>query len=201
MGAIARDTDTGDMYDGNDTIVMFDKLAYEDLLPVRWVPQARIVDDVTAQHLAERNLRVLQACDALEEYGLTDKADDESPHSADLMRLDFKLNLLLDLAGQLVAQSQTRAQPVPIRLNSMGASWKSADAAPVAGAQGILEIIIRDIVVQPLNLPAEGVLAEKPGEARVRFTALGEVVADHIEKLVFRRHRRKIAGSRQPRRT
>ena len=51
----------------------------------------------------ERNLRVLQACDALEEHGQIEKSDDESPHSADLMRLDFKLNLLLDLAGQLLA--------------------------------------------------------------------------------------------------
>jgi hypothetical protein len=38
------------------------------------------------------------------------------------------------------------------------------------------------------------------GQVRVRFLALGEVVADHLEKLVFRRHRRKIAGSRNPRR-
>ncbi len=189
------------MFDGNDTIVMFDKLAYEDLLPVRWVPHPKMVDDVTAQHLAERNLRVLQACDALEEYGQTEKADDESPHSADLMRLDFKLNLLLDLAAQLLAQSQTRLQPVPIRLNSLGASWRGVEAAPPAGQHGILEVVIRDSVVQPLNLPAEVVPSEKPGEARVRFTVLGEVVADHMEKLVFRRHRRKIAGSRQPRRT
>jgi hypothetical protein len=34
----------------------------------------------------------------------------------------------------------------------------------------------------------------------VRFNLLGEVVADHIEKLVFRRHRRKIADARRPRR-
>ena len=189
------------MFDGRDTIVMFDKLAYEDLLPVRWVAHPKMVDEVTAQHLAERNVRVLQACDALEEYGLTEKkVDDESPHSADLMRLDFKLNLLLDVVGQLLAQSQTRVQPVPIRLNSLGASWLATEPPP-PGQHGILEVVIRDIVVQPLNLPAESVKPEKPGEARVRFTALGEVVADHMEKLVFRRHRRKIAGSRQPRRT
>ncbi len=91
------------MYDGKDTIVIFDKLAYEDLLPVRWRSTPQLVDDVTAQHFAERNIRVLQSCDALEEHGQLDKSDDESPHSADLRRLDFKLNLLLDLAGQLVA--------------------------------------------------------------------------------------------------
>ena len=111
------------MYDGKDTIVIFDKLAYEDLLPVRWRPTPQLVDDVTAQHFAERNLRVLQSCDALEEHGQLDKSDDESPHSADLRRLDFKLNLLLDLAGQLVAASQPRLRPFTIRLNAMGASF------------------------------------------------------------------------------
>ena len=82
------------MFDGRDTIVMFDKLAYEDMLPVRWCPTSETVSEVAAaQHLVERNLRVLQACDALEEHGQTEKSDDESPHSADLMRLDFKLKL------------------------------------------------------------------------------------------------------------
>jgi Atypical PilZ domain, cyclic di-GMP receptor len=187
------------MFDGRDTIVMFDKLAYEDLLPVRWRPQAETVSEVAAaQHLVERNLRVLQACDALEEHGQLEKSDDESPHSADLMRLDFKLNLLLDLAGQLLAASQPRVRPVHIRFNAMGATWQS-DETLAPGSHGILEITLRDLVVQPLNLPAEVVTGAPLGETRVRFLWLGETVADHIEKLVFRRHRRKIAGSRQQR--
>ena len=188
------------MIDPSDTIVLFEKLAYEDLLPVRWVAHPRPVDEVTAQHLAERNVRVLQACDALEEYGQQNKSDDESPHSADLMRLDFKLNLLLDLAGQLLANSHSRVTPKAIRLNSMGATWKTEEPAPPAGEHGILEIGIRDIVVQPLNLPAEALAGANASQARVRFTLLGEVVADHIERLVFRRHRRKIADTRRPRR-
>jgi hypothetical protein len=188
------------MIDPADTIVLFEKLAYQDLLPVRWVPHPQAVDEVTAQHLAERNVRVLQACDALEEYGRENKSDDESPHSADLMRLDFKLNLLLDLAGQLLANSHSRVSPKQIRLNSMGATWKTDEAPPLPGSHGILEVGIRDIVVQPLNLPAEAIAFAAPGEARVRFTLLGEVVADHIERLVFRRHRRKIADTRRPRR-
>jgi hypothetical protein len=184
------------MFDGRDTIVMFDKIAYEDLLPVRWRPQAESVSELQAQQFAERNLRVLQACDALEEQGRVEKSDDQSPHSADIMRLDLKLNLLLDVMGQLLAASQQRAQPVQIRFNAMGANF--AWAQPIAvGAHGILEITLRDIVVQPLNLPAEVVTGAPAGQVRVRFVALGETVADHIEKLVFRRHRRKIAGARQ----
>jgi hypothetical protein len=187
------------MFDGRDTIVMCDKLAYEDMLPVRWRPQSETVSEVlAAQHLVERNLRVLQACDALEEHGQIEKSEDESPHSADLMRLDFKLNLLLDLVGQLLAHSQPRAQPVPIRFNAMGATWKS-DETLAPGSHGVLEITLRELIMQPLNLPAEVVPGGVQGETRVRFLWLGETVADHIEKLVFRRHRRKIAGSRQQR--
>jgi len=81
----------------------------------------------------------------------------------------------------------------------MGATWKT-ETAPAVGSHGILEVGIRDIVVQPLNLPAQIVATSGPGEARARFTVLGEVVADHIEKLVFRRHRRKIADARRPKR-
>jgi hypothetical protein len=187
------------MFDGRDTIVMFDKLAYEDMLPVRWRPQSETVSEVmAAQNLVERNLRVLQACDALEEHGQLEKSDDESPHSADLMRLDFKLNLLLDLVGQLMANSRPRASLVPIRFNAMGAMWKT-DEPLALGTHGVLEITLRELVMQPLSLPAEVVSGAQPGEARVRFLWLGETVADHIEKLVFRRHRRKIAGQRQQR--
>jgi hypothetical protein len=184
------------MFDGRDTIVMFDKIAYEDLLPVRWRPASAAISDLQAQQFAERNLRVLQACDALEEHGRLEKTDDDSPHSADIMRLDLKLNLLLDVVGQLLAASQERPQPVRIRFNAMGANFAWPQALAV-GAHGVLEITLRDIVVQPLKLPAEVVSGAPAGQVRVRFVALGETVADHIEKLVFRRHRRKIAGARQ----
>jgi len=56
---------------------------------------------------------------------------------------------------------------------------------------------LKDLIVQPLHLPGEIVGGSVRGETRARFLSLGETVADHIEKLVFRRHRRKIAGSRQ----
>lgn len=186
------------MFDGRDTIVIYDKIAYEDLLPVRWRAEPAAPTDVQAAHHAERNLRVLQACDALEEHGQLDKkkADDDSPHSADLMRLDFKLNVLLDLVGQLLAQTQPRPQPTQIRFNAMGATWKTGENLKPS-SHGILEITLRDVIVQPLNLPAEIVTGADAGFARARFLALGETVADHIEKLVFRRHRRKIAGARQ----
>jgi hypothetical protein len=39
------------------------------------------------------------------------------------------------------------------------------------------------------------------GMVKVAFTPPGEATADLIEKLAFRRHRRHVAGVRQPRRS
>jgi hypothetical protein len=87
-------------------------------------------------------------------------------------------------------------EAVAVRFNAMGANFAWPQPLPV-GAHGILEVTLRDIVVQPVNLPAEVVNGAAAGQVRVRFVSLGETVTDHIEKLVFRRHRRKIAGARQ----
>ena len=115
----------------------------------------------------ERNLRVLQACDALEEHGQLDKSDEESPHSADLRRLDFKLNLLLDLAGQLLAQSQPRLKPSNIRFNAMGASF-TYDEGLAEGAYGVLELMLRETAdeVFALATHARGLLQVMPITAR-----------------------------------
>ena len=119
---------------------------------------------MTAQHFAERNLRVLQACDALEEHGQLDKSDEEAPHSADLRRLDFKLNLLLDLAGQLLAQSQPR------RGRSRFASTQWARVSPTTKVWRRrvrrTRVMLRDIVVQPRIFRRKSCRARRGSDAR-----------------------------------
>ncbi len=189
------------MFDGKDTIVLFDELAYEDVLSVAWTQRAPGFGTAQAERLAERNLRLLQACDALDESVLIEKADESSAHLGDLARLDFKINLLLDLVGRLLAQSHARPAAVPVRFNALGASWQPAGPSPATGEAGLLQIYLRDTLVEPLALAAEIVSVAPSGLVRARFELLGETVADHLERLVFRRHRRKIAGTRVPRRS
>ncbi len=188
------------MFEGTDTIVLFDELAYEDVLSVAWRERPTGFSEAAAAKLAERNLRLLQAYEALDETSTGEKADETAPHSAEIARLDFKLNLLLDLVGQLVSASHPRPIALPVRFNSLGASWQPADAAPPLGNSGFLQVFLADALVQPLTLPAKVVSVAEDGPVRAHFELLGEAVADQIEKLVFRRHRRKIAGARSPRR-
>jgi hypothetical protein len=188
------------MPDGVDTVILHNELAYADQLAVTFRPIEGSLDAAIEASMVERNLRLLQACAALEEHGQTEKPDEDSPHAADIMRIDLKINLLLDLVGHVVASSQSRPAAVPVRFNAHGIVWSQSSAAPSVGTRGIVEIHLRDVLVEPLAL--SGVVAEGSGDGHVHvcFEGLHETVADHIEKLVFRRHRRQIAGARLARR-
>jgi hypothetical protein len=190
------------MYEGIDTIVLFEELAYGDALPMRWQPLAASLDPLQVASWMEHNLRLLQACAALEEYGGgTDKPDEvASSYPSELARLDLKINLLLDLVGQLMVEQRPRPPAVALRFNAIGATWRVAGTPPRPRERGTLEIYLRECLAQPLRLIGEIVSIGSDSTVKVRFEYPGEAVADLIEKLAFRRHRRQIAGVRQPRR-
>lgn len=190
----------GDMFDGADTVVLHEELAYQDLLPVAWEPLERLsVAEATAA-LTERNVRVLQACAALDEQGPVEKPDESAPHSADLLRIELKINLLLDMLGQVLAANRPRPPAVAVRFNAHGIIWRATPPLPRSGEAGIAAIYLRDCIAEPLRLAGRVTLADAGGEVRAEFAPPAEAVADLIEKLAFRRHRRQVAGTRQPRR-
>ena len=184
------------MFDGADTVVLYEELAFQGVLPVLWRPALGPPDADTAAGLAERNHQVLQALDAMEEYGPVEKPDENSPYAADLMRLERKMNLLLDLVGQILAANRPRPAAAAVRFNALGAVWRGTPPLPEAGAQGVLEVYLHDCLAHPLRLPGRVTNVTPDGNVKARFIPLGEPVADLIEKLAFRRHRRQIAGTR-----
>jgi len=189
------------MYEGTDTIILYEELAYEDVLPVLWRAHQGPLDPAVVTSYSERNLHVLQACAAMEEHGQQEKNDDTSPIAAEILRLDLKVNLLLDLVGQLVVANNPRPPAVPIRFNALGATWKAPGTVLQPGSEGVLEIYLRDSLSQPLRLLGRITAAEPEGRIKARFIPPSETIADLIEKLAFRRHRRQIAGARQSRRS
>ncbi len=186
------------MYDGSDTIILFEELAYQDVLPVAWRALPDQIDPDLAASYAASNVRVLQASTALQEQGPTDKADENSPHAQDLLRIELKINLLLDVVGRILAANQPRPPSVAIRFNALGATFQGAQPLPRPGTQGCVEIFLRECVAEPLRLIGRVANVSTGGEVKVRFLPPGEATSDLLEKLAFRRHRRQVAGSRQP---
>ena len=187
------------MYEGLDTIVLYEELAYEDVLPVGWRRVPEPFDAGLLNSYADRNLRVLQALAALEESGQGEKTEDSSPHAAEIARLDLKVNLLLDMVGQLLTASRPRPKAVPMRFNALGAVWHSPPPHPEMGSQGVLEIYLRDCIAEPLRLVGRIASVGPDGRIKARIVPPGEHIADLMEKLAFRKHRRQIAGAKGPR--
>lgn len=186
------------MYDGSDTVILFEELAYQDVLPVAWRPLGDDIDPDLAASYGASNLRVLQACTALQEQGPVEKPDESSPHAADFLRIELKINLLLDVVGRILAAGQPRPPVAAIRFNALGATFQGAQPLPTPGTQGSVDIYLRECVAEPLRLIGRVANVSPRGEIKVRFLPPGEAVSDLLEKLAFRRHRRQVAGSRQP---
>lgn len=188
------------MYEGVDTIVLFEELAYEDILPLTWRAAPAPISELVKRGFADRNLKLLQACAALEEHGQTEKIDERAPAHADIVRLDMKINMLLDLVGQILIASRPRPELMSVRFNALGAVWQLKgqlkDELPSLNTPGVLELYLRDCLVEPLRLTGH-VATVSAERVKVKFDNPGEAVADLIEKLAFRRHRRQIAGARR----
>ena len=188
------------MYEGTDTVILYEELAYEDVLPVAWKRLPEPFDPTVIGSFADRNLRVLQALSALDEHGQIEKPDENSPHSADILRIDMKVNLLLDMVGALLVASHPRPKAAAIRFNALGGVWQGAAPFPELGNQGVLEVYLRDCIAEPLRLVGRIASVGPDGRIKVRFIPPGEHIADLMEKLAFRKHRRQIAGARHPKR-
>lgn len=187
------------MQDLRDTVILHQELAYEDVLPVVWRPSPEAIGSALVAGLADRNVKTLQACAAIDEAGPVER-DDNAPNATDLQRLELKLNLVLELLGQLAANGVPRPDAAAVRFNARGASWRMREPFPKPGDQGLLDIYLRDWIAQPLTLALQ--IADVTADGVVTGKALppGEAVSDLIEKLAFRRHRRRVAGTRQQRR-
>nr|MDQ2696410.1 PilZ domain-containing protein [Pseudomonadota bacterium] len=142
-------------------------------------------------------LRIVLALDAC----AADPGDDGSadPPPQDGARLEFKINLLLDLVGQLLARQTAVPEARPLTLLAGGLAWEDA-APPAVAAMVRIEIFFTPRYPRPLVLHGR-VQAVEPagGGARVQVALLGlsAPVKERLERLIFVRHRRSVAQSRR----
>lgn len=180
-----------------DTVVLFDEMAYEDVLSTRWTALDVPVSAAYSAHLSEQNLKVLQVCAVAESQLSADIVDEKNPSAADLHRIEVKLNMVLEVLGQLMAAADPRPSASAVRFNALGAVWHQPQGMPVTGTQGLLQIYLQECLAQPLTFIVTVLGLAEDGRIRGQFAPPGEPVADLIGKLAFRRHRRQVAGIRQ----
>ena len=160
-----------------------------DCVSIEWPLPA-----IETSRLAERNANTLAVMAALEERR-AEQAEDDSPLAQEMLRMDAKLNALIDIVNQLLVPVSSLPSRQPLRFNAVGAILPAALVPP--GEAFLLRLRFDTCLSLPLELVAR---PEKPlDESRIfaLFAPLGDAMGDAIERLVFRHHRRKVAVARQ----
>jgi hypothetical protein len=175
-----------------------DGLIFKESLPLVFIPGRAVLGPELA-HLNADNQQLLGAEASLDDVRVHESLKDESPALLhELQRLEFKLNLVLRLVAELTVRSHGLPPPQKIALSARGLEWFEADA-PAVGATGQLHLYINATMPQPLKIPCV-VAAERMQDnlrvAQVQFIGMSEAVAELLAKLIFRHHRRLVAGAR-----
>jgi hypothetical protein len=179
-----------------------DGLIFEESLPVSWTP-GPLPNGLMLSRLNADNHQLLGAESSLDEVRVHEALKDESPALLhELQRLEYKVNILLRLTAELALRSSGLPDAERVRMTSRALEWFRAHDAPGEvsdGATGMLSIYINPALPQPLKIPCVVCgqrIIEDTRATQLRFMGLSDAVVDMLEKLIFRHHRRLVAGAR-----
>lgn len=141
----------------------------------------------------EGNELLLRSVSALEEKIDHDEND---AIEQELRRQDMKLNLILDLLGTLLLQQQVVPEPRALQLSAAGLRL-AITPTPAPGQYCRIQLYIEPAIPKPLILFGQCQAAAEPAMNEVLFVGLSQVVTDHLDKFIFRHHRRRIAQTRK----
>jgi Atypical PilZ domain, cyclic di-GMP receptor len=175
-----------------------DGLIFEESLPVVFTRGA-LAEGLPLARLNADNHQLLGAESSLDEVRVHEALKDESPALLhELQRLEYKVNILLRLTAELALRSSGLPPAERVRMSPRALEWFGGHPLE-ADTAGVLSVYINPALPQPLKIPSvvvgqcsiEGVRA-----TQFRFVGLSEAVIDMLEKLIFRHHRRLVAGAK-----
>ena len=175
-----------------------DGLIFEDCLPLAWTA-GPLIEGLALARMNADNHQLLGAEASLDDVRVHDALKDESPALVhELQRLEFKLNILLRLTAEMAVRNNSLPPAQRCRLSSRGLEW-FGEAAPAAGLTGLLSAYINPALPQPFRVSCSVIAvgtADGQRVARLEFAGLSDAAVELLEKLIFRHHRRLIAGAR-----
>jgi hypothetical protein len=176
-----------------------DGLIFEESLPVGWT-RGPLAEGLLLARLNTDNHQLLGAESSLDEVRVHEALKDESPALLhELQRLEYKVNILLRLTAELALRSSGLPPAERVRMSSQAVEWFGEHAPLTTGDTGLLSIYINPALPQALRIPcvvAGQRIIEDSRATQLRFVGLSDAVVDMLEKLIFRHHRRLVAGAR-----
>jgi hypothetical protein len=176
-----------------------DGLVFEEALPIVWTA-GPLAEGLALARLNSDNHQLLGAESSLDEVRVHEALKDESPALVhELQRLEYKVNILLRLTAELALRNSGLPPAERVRLTPRALEW-FGEKTPAVGSTGLLAVYINPALPQALKIPCV-VTGERVQDnlraVQMRFSGLSEAVIEQLEKLIFRHHRRLVAGARQ----
>ena len=174
-------------------------LAFTGFLPLAWQELPVLPESNELQHQEKINLHILHILFALDIHA-GDYGDDPIAltSASELRRLDFKVSLLLEMVGQLLARQQAIPPERALTLTVNQVSWRT-DAAPAANVTLRLELYCNFSYPRPLILYAhidEIVSIENDFQIKATLHQPGAPLQEALERYIFLQRRRAIANQR-----
>lgn len=161
-------------------------IALHAQLPLAWQAAPAFPQALLAEWM-HGNLICLQALAALETH---DEKDPSATGEHAAGRLEAKVDLLLQLVGELMRKQQTPLPKTEVTLGAQEVSWDSA--TPIAnGSTGVLTIYLSPRLHWPLTLPVQ-ITSTQGHRVHATLLHLSEDVQTWLERTLFRYHRRAL---------
>jgi hypothetical protein len=173
-------------------------LVYEDMLPLAWLVMGEEARAINVARAAEHNEHVLRCVNLLSDK-VKEKIDDESEVDSTLVRLEAKMNLILEMLSKLSVGRDDLGKSTQVRVAATGIEWICREQQPTEGDKLWIKLNIDSRVPEALQLAAQVETISDTDSGVViyaKFDDMGEAVQDQLEKMIFRQHRRKVAHSK-----
>lgn len=186
----------------DSTAPFADQLTFEGLLPLEWSAIPERPDLQRCADFNAANERLLHLITALEDHRPEQPYPDDhaGTHSADLQRIEYKLDIMLELVGEIFAAQHSQPQARAVQFNAHGIRWNgSASDVPREGSLVRVSLYPFPALPRCLQMVVEVTRVQDCGHNQSvsgRFSDLSEATVDQLEKFIFRHHRRAVASAR-----
>jgi hypothetical protein len=168
-------------------------LTFKAQLPLRW----RVIEDIE-NYNAPNNSRFLNILPVLEEP--ESHSQEHKAPNAELARLETKLDLVLEMLGEVFQQRKPLPRQIPFQISANGMTWLDEAEPPEKDSYIELQVYLSPQLFVPLALSAQVSLVEDMGNVyrvQAKFLPMEESLQEWLEKYIFRQHRRRVAQQHQ----
>lgn len=175
------------------------RLVFEDSLPLAYEVVEALPQGNQYLSLQMSNEETLHAIMMVEDTP-KENPDDSSAEAQDILRLEYKVNVMFDLLAGLYQREIEFPPCVDVVLRSDGLQWQTDDSIS-AGSCVMVDLHISRKYPKPITLPGV-ITSSKDDDSNGLLTmtfddSVGERTRDWIDKFIFRYHRRAVAIARR----